>query len=95
MLNAGGEKMSKKLVIVLTVLILIGAGSVAAGYFIFSNEGPYSGTVTLAESGEPVAGVSVTDGRNVVKTDENGEFTLQGWRKTRFITVTVPAGYWT
>lgn len=87
--------MSKKLVIGLAVLILIGAGSVAAGYFIFSNEGPYSGTVTLAESGEPVAGVSVTDGRNVVKTDENGEFTLQGWRKTRFITVTVPAGYWT
>lgn len=87
--------MSKKLVIVLAVLILIVAGSVAAGYFIFSNEGPYSGTVTLAESGEPVEGVSVTDGRNVVKTDENGEFTLQGWRKTRFITVTVPAGYWT
>lgn len=87
--------MSKKLVIVLAVLILIGAGSVAAGYFIFSNDGPYSGTVTLAESGEPVEGVSVTDGRNVVKTDENGEFTLQGWRKTRFITVTVPAGYWT
>lgn len=49
----------------------------------------------MAESGEPVEGVSVTDGRNVVKTDENGEFTLQGWRKTRFITVTVPAGYWT
>lgn len=87
--------MSKKLVIVFAVLILIGAGSVAAGYFIFSNEGPYSGTVTLAENGEPVEGVSVTDGRNVVKTDENGEFTLQGWRKTRFITVTVPAGYWT
>lgn len=87
--------MSKKLVIVLAVLILIGAGSVAAGYLIFSNEGPYSGTVTLAENGEPVEGVSVTDGRNVVKTDENGEFTLQGWRKTRFITVTVPAGYWT
>lgn len=87
--------MSKKLVIVLVVLILIGAGSVAAGYLIFSNEGPYSGTVTLAENGDPVEGVSVTDGRNVVKTDENGEFTLQGWRKTRFITVTVPAGYWT
>lgn len=46
--------MSKKLVIGLAVLILIGAGSVAAGYFIFSNEGPYSGTVTLAESGGPL-----------------------------------------
>lgn len=89
--------MSKKLVIILipVLLLLIGAGGIAAGYFIFSNDGPYSGTVTLAESGEPVEGVSVTDGRNVVKTDENGEFTLQGWRKTRFITVTVPEGYWT
>lgn len=89
--------MSKKLVVILipVLLLLIGAGGIAAGYLIFSNEGPYSGTVTLAESGEPVEGVSVTDGRNVVKTDENGEFTLQGWRKTRFITVTVPAGYWT
>ena len=42
-----------------------------------------------------LANVSVSDGRNVVKTDENGKYYLKGYRKTRFITVTVPAGYTT
>ena len=88
--------MSKKSIIILVVLIVIIAiVGIISGYFILSNDGPYHGTVTFSETGEPVEGVSVTDGRNVVKTDENGEFTLKGWRKTRFITVTAPAGYWT
>lgn len=88
--------MSKKSIIILVVLIVIIAiVGIISGYFILSNDGPYHGTVTFSETGEPVEGVSVTDGRNVVKTDENGEFTLKGWRKTRFITITAPAGYWT
>lgn len=92
----GSGKMSKKSIIILVVLIVIIAiVGIISGYFILSNDGPYHGTVTFSETGEPVEGVSVTDGRNVVKTDENGEFTLKGWRKTRFITVTAPAGYWT
>lgn len=92
----GSGKMSKRSVVILVVLIVIIAiVGIISGYFILSNDGPYHGTVTFSETGEPVEGVSVTDGRNVVKTDENGEFTLKGWRKTRFITVTAPAGYWT
>ena len=49
------------------------------------------------ESGtdRPMANVSVTNGRDVVKTDENGMFKLDGWIKQRFITVTIPSGYWT
>lgn len=88
--------MSKKTIIIMAVLlvIIIAVGAVA-GYFILTNDGPYSGEVTCAQSGEPMAGVSVSDGRNVVKTDEDGKFTLRGWRKARFITVTAPAGYWT
>ncbi len=49
----------------------------------------------VTADGNPIANVSVSDGRNVVKTDENGKFFLKGYRKTRFITVTAPAGYWT
>ena len=52
--------------------------------------GPFTGTVTDAETNEPIANVSVSDGRNVVKTDENGAYTLPGYSKSRFVTVTRP-----
>ena len=42
---------------------------------------------------QPLAGVMVTDGLNVVKTDKKGRFSLPGFEKTRFITITTPAGY--
>ncbi|WP_316842361.1 PQQ-binding-like beta-propeller repeat protein [Pedobacter gandavensis] len=38
-------------------------------------------------------GISVSDGQNVLKTDANGNFSLPGHSKNRFIFVTVPAGY--
>lgn len=41
----------------------------------------------------PLSGVAVTDGKNVVRTDKKGRFSLPGYEKTRFITVTTPAGY--
>lgn len=86
--------MSKKMICILAaaVVILVAAG-VTLGRVLGSG-GPYVGTVTDA-SGVPMRNVSVSDGRNVVKTDENGVFSLKGYRKTRFITVTAPAGYTT
>lgn len=60
---------------------------------ILNNTGPFSGKVTY--NGKGLENVSVTDGRNVTKTDKNGDFELKGWKKTRFITVTSPAGYTT
>lgn len=65
-----------------------------ATVLLLTNNGPFKGNVK-DESGVPLSGVSVTDGRNVVKTDENGEFTLKGTRKSHFVTVTVPSGYQT
>ncbi|GHV21786.1 phosphoesterase [Bacteroidia bacterium] len=41
----------------------------------------------------PLSQIAVTDGQNVVKTDKNGMFSLPGYSKTRFITITTPAGY--
>lgn len=69
----------------------------AATVIVFSvlNNGPYTGTVRQSSGGAPISNVSVTDGRNVVKTDKDGNFKLKGWRKSHFITVTVPAGYQT
>lgn len=55
----------------------------------------YVGTVTEKSSHTPISNVSVSDGRNVVKTDENGQFQLSGYSKTRFITMTSPSGYMT
>lgn len=53
----------------------------------------YKGTVYEETSGQPMANIVVSDGRNVVKTDANGEFALKGWVKTEFISMTVPSGY--
>lgn len=38
-------------------------------------------------------GVSVSDGFNVVQSDENGYYTLPGYDKTRFIFITSPKGF--
>lgn len=86
--------MKRTLKIVLSVFICICI--VVAGVLIFTliSKG-YTGTVTESGTGAPIANVCVTDGRNVVKTDENGEFKLSGWRKSHFVTVTVPSGYQT
>lgn len=82
-------KTKKILPVVLIVVIVIAVAIIL--FFALSKGGNYSGTVTY--NGNAVENVSVSDGRNVVKTDKNGSFTLKGYRKTRFITVTVPSGY--
>lgn len=48
----------------------------------------------ISDKGDkPLAGVMVTDGLNVVKTDKKGRFSLPGFEKTHFISITTPAGY--
>ena len=87
--------MSKKKKIILiaaaAAVVVAAAVAVVCGV-VLSGGGPYRGTVKDT-NGQPVAGVSVSDGRNVTTTDESGAFTLDGYRKTRFIYVTTPAGY--
>ncbi len=85
--------MSEKLAAVIVGAAVVIAAAAAGLFFFFRTGGPYSGKVTESAGGNPVSGVMVTDGRNVVKTDENGCFTLKGYRKTRFITITTPSGY--
>ena len=80
--------------ILLTIGILILAAGVAAGIYFTAKNDRYSGYVTDG-SGAPMAGVSVTNGKDVVKTDEDGHYVMDGWLKDRFVTVTIPTGYWT
>lgn len=84
--------MGKKIWIILIPVVILVVAVVVLAFALGGSRG-YAGTVTA--EGKPIANVSVSDGRNVVKTDENGQFFLKGYRKTRFITVTAPAGYWT
>ena len=49
----------------------------------------YSGKVTHRRSGEPLANIPVSDGRNTVLTDENGCFELEGWERAHTINVGV------
>lgn len=79
--------------IVILIFTIIFAVAGVLFFFLRGYATGYEGTVT--SDGEPLENVSVSDGRHVVKTDENGKFKLRGYRKTRFITVTVPAGYTT
>lgn len=84
----------KKKIIISVICVLAAVAAVSAAIVLsVQNKGPFSGTVTESGTGNPISNVSVSDGRNVVKTDENGNFELDGWRKSRFITVTVPSGY--
>ncbi len=48
---------------------------------------PYTGKVTNRLSGEPVVGVAVTDGRNVTKTDAQGNYALPGWERSNTLDV--------
>lgn len=86
------EKKTKMVALILSAIAVIAAAAAVIG-FTAMKKGPFSGTVTDSETGAPIANVSVTDGRNVVKTDENGKYELDGWYKSHFVTVTIPSGY--
>lgn len=84
------KKVIKIIVIVLLALAII-AGIVL--FFIFKSKGPFTGKVMENGSNTPLSGVMVTDGRNVVKTDKDGNFKLKGYYNSHFVTVTLPSGY--
>ncbi len=49
----------------------------------------YNGKVTNRKSGEPLVGIPVSDGRNIVFTDSEGCFSLEGWERAKIIHVGV------
>ena len=89
-------KTNKTVAIVLLVLAVMAvAAALATGIYYAVKHNRFSGYVYESGTGKPLAGVAVTNGRDVVKTDENGYYRLDGWLKDRFVTVTIPSGYWT
>lgn len=49
----------------------------------------YSGKVTDKRTGKPMAGVPVSDGRNVVLTDAEGRYSLPGWERSHTVSVSM------
>ena len=45
------------------------------------------------ENGDRLEGVSVSNGREIVQTDGRGLYQLSCCSETRFVCITVPAGY--
>ncbi|MDE6967559.1 MAG: PQQ-binding-like beta-propeller repeat protein, partial [Clostridia bacterium] len=74
---------------------LVVLGGLGTGIYFGVTTIPTSGIVVEEGTNTPVANVSVTNGRHVVKTDKDGKFELKGWHKARFVAITNPSGYWT
>lgn len=90
-------KKSTKIIVIIMIVVLVTAilAGIIAGIVIATKITPYEGFVTDAATGDAIEGVSVSDGKNVVKTDKSGAYKLKGWYKSNFVTVTIPSGYWT
>lgn len=83
----------KKKIIISVLCVAVIAALAAVISLAATDKGTIVGTVTENGTNAPVAGVSVTDGRNVVKTDDNGKYEIKVWRKSHFIAITIPSGY--
>lgn len=83
----------KKKIIISVLCVAVIAAAAAVVSLVATAKGTIVGTVTENGTNAPVAGVSVTDGRNVVKTDDNGKYEITVWRKSHFIAITIPSGY--
>lgn len=83
----------KKKIIISVLCVAVIAAAAAVISLVATDKGTIVGTVTENGTNAPVAGVSVTDGRNVVKTDDNGKYEIKVWRKSHFIAITIPSGY--
>ncbi len=93
-MRLGLKQKNTLIVLLIAVVIIVFGSSIGVGVYFGVNNDRYSGYVYDAD-GAPLGGVAVTNGKDVVKTDADGKFTLDGWLKGRFITVTIPSGYWT
>ena len=50
-------------------------------------------TGKISDGEHPIVNVAVTDGQNIVTTDENGCYSIKTLVNTRFVYITTPAGY--
>lgn len=77
---------------VISFLFLFGLNGISQEYkgriFIDTN---CNGQMDRGE--KATSGVAVSDGLNVVRTNAEGHFTLQGTPNTRFVFITVPSGF--
>lgn len=80
--------MKKLLALVLPCFSLVAQAAYTGKIFVDAN-----GNGIYDKGEKLLPGVAVSDGLNVVKTDANGRFTLNGYEKTRFIFITTPSGY--
>lgn len=87
---------TKKIALIIAIVLVSVAvlAGVSTGIYFGVTIIPVQGVV-MDTNNNPISNVSVTDGRNVVATDENGRFKLKGWHKGKFVVVTNPTGYWT
>ena len=92
-LSSKQNKIALIIIIVLASLVVL--GGLGTGIYFGVTTIPTSGIVVEEGTNTPVANVSVTNGRHVVKTDKDGKFELKGWHKARFVAITNPSGYWT
>ena len=72
--------------LVLAALILSTISLSAQGLAVRTVEG------RVTANGAPLAGVAVTDGLNIVRTDEAGRYSILTLADTRMVYITIPSG---
>lgn len=81
--------MKRLIIILLTAWNLCGVAASHTGRVFLDK----NGNQLYDKDEKGLAGISVTDGLNVVQTDNDGCFTLPGHSDERFVYLTLPAGY--
>ena len=78
--SGGGENNEQ------TETVVINGTTIATGNTVY-------GLISDSVSGKGIAGVAVTDGTNVVKTDNNGVYQIPTNRWAKYVWFTIPAAY--
>ena len=76
--SGGGENNEQ------TETVVINGTTIATGNTVY-------GLISDSVSGKGIAGVAVTDGTNVVKTDNNGVYQIPTNRWAKYVWFTIPA----
>ena len=89
-------KNMKKLILLTFLLAAVSTASAQSTFTSTLKAKPAKGATvygTVECNGQPMAGVAVSDGINIVKTDKKGVYNLVSQKRNGNVFITIPSGY--